>query len=74
VIGLLFCPEDGDSTFIRNVGRHLPGYTALHSETYPFILPPLRNTQYPNTLTSICDLAFRLGENSCFGIPGYDTV
>jgi hypothetical protein len=29
-LGSLFYPEDGHSTFIRNVNKHLPYYTASH--------------------------------------------
>jgi hypothetical protein len=30
---LLFCYEDGDSIFLRNVGQILPEYTAMHLKT-----------------------------------------
>jgi hypothetical protein len=30
-LGLLFCTEDEDSTFLRNVCKLLPDYTASHS-------------------------------------------
>jgi hypothetical protein len=30
LLGLLFSPEDGNSTFIRNNGKLLPDYTVSH--------------------------------------------
>jgi hypothetical protein len=31
---LLFYAENGDNSFLRNVGHHLPEYAALYSSTY----------------------------------------
>jgi hypothetical protein len=30
LLGLLFAPEDGDNTFLRNLDGLLPEHTALH--------------------------------------------
>jgi hypothetical protein len=35
--GLTFDPEDGDSTFLRNVGKLLPDYMSSHPRTQHFL-------------------------------------
>jgi hypothetical protein len=69
--GLVFHPEDGGDVFLRNVGGHLPDYTALYPRRYNsscFTYVTLISWgSFGNLLAAVC-CGYLLYPRKCTGI------